>query len=58
MEEHAELAGPLTSRFEGKLTAIRGIADIILACGELADDSHVLAEVKRIIQLSMFYAES
>ncbi|WJX61998.1 hypothetical protein P8452_47043 [Trifolium repens] len=33
MEEQAELAGPLESRLEGKLTAIRGIADKILVSG-------------------------
>jgi hypothetical protein len=50
-----EQAGPLTSHLEGKLTEIRGIADGIVACGELAEDAHVLAEVKRIIRLSAFY---
>jgi hypothetical protein len=58
MEEQAELAGPLATRLEGNLTEIQGIADEILACGELAEDSYVLAEVRRIIRLSTFYAES
>jgi hypothetical protein len=40
MEEQADMVGPLTSRLQGKLTAIRGIADKILASGELAEDSH------------------
>jgi hypothetical protein len=53
-----EQAGPLTSRFEGKLTEIRGIADEILVCGELAEDSHVLAEARRIIRMSMFYVDN
>jgi hypothetical protein len=53
-----EQAGPLTSRLEGKLTEIWGIADGILACGELAEVSHVLAEVRRIIRMSMFYVDS
>jgi hypothetical protein len=57
MEEQANMAGPLTSRLQGKLTAIRGIADIILASGELAEDSHVLAEVRGIIRLSAFYVD-
>jgi hypothetical protein len=57
MEEQAELAGPLTSRLEGKLTAIRGIADRILVSRELAEDSHVLAKVREIIRLSSFYVD-
>ncbi|WJX72719.1 hypothetical protein P8452_56565 [Trifolium repens] len=32
-----EQAGPLTSHLEGKLTEIRGIADGIVACGEVAN---------------------
>ncbi|WJX83874.1 hypothetical protein P8452_66500 [Trifolium repens] len=40
-----EQAGPLTSHLEGKLTEMRGIADRILACGELAEGLHVLPEV-------------
>jgi hypothetical protein len=58
MEEQTELAGPLTSRLEGKLTAIRGMADDILARRELAKESHVLAEVRRIIRLSVFCVDS
>jgi hypothetical protein len=57
MEKQAELAGPLASHLEGKLTAIRGIADRILVSGELAEDSHVLAEVREIIWLSSFYVD-
>ncbi|WJX68801.1 hypothetical protein P8452_53136 [Trifolium repens] len=34
MEEQADMVGPLTSRLEGKLTVIRGIADKILAFGD------------------------
>jgi hypothetical protein len=58
MEEEAELAGPLTTRLESKLTAIPGIANGLLLGGQLAENSHVLAEVKKIIRLPTFYAES
>jgi hypothetical protein len=57
MEERADMAGPLTSRLQVKLTAIRGIADRILASGELAEDSHLSAEVREIIRLSTFYVD-
>jgi hypothetical protein len=58
MEEQVELAGPMTTLLERKLTTIRGIADRLLVGVELAQDSHVLTKVKRIILLSTFYAES
>jgi hypothetical protein len=49
MEEEVELAGPLATRLKRRLTTIRGIADRLLVNGELAEDSHVLVEVKKII---------
>jgi hypothetical protein len=58
MEEQVELAGPMTTLLESKLTTIRGIADGLLVGGELAHDSHVLTKMKRIIRLSTFYTES
>jgi hypothetical protein len=58
MEEEAELAGPLATRLKRRLTMIRGIADGLLVSGELADDSHVLVEVKKIIRLSTYYVEN
>jgi hypothetical protein len=55
MEEEVELAGPLATRLKRRLTTIRGIADRLLVNGELAEDSHVLVEVKKIIRLSTYY---
>ncbi|WJX41231.1 hypothetical protein P8452_28617 [Trifolium repens] len=51
MEEQADMVGPLMSRLQGKLTAILGIADKILAYGELAKDSHSSAEEKKKISI-------
>jgi hypothetical protein len=48
---------PLTTRLERKLTAIRGIAEGLVASGELAEDSHALKEVKRIAALATQYAQ-
>jgi hypothetical protein len=49
MEEEAQIVGPLTTHLDSTLTMIRGIANGLLASGELAEDSHAWKEVKRII---------
>jgi hypothetical protein len=58
MEEEAQMAGPLTTRLDSTLTRIRGIADPLLASGELVEDSHASKEVKRIIDMTTHYSHS
>jgi hypothetical protein len=56
MEEEAQMAGPLTTRLDSTLTRIRGIADELLASGELEEDSHAWSKVKKIIACSTHYS--
>jgi hypothetical protein len=58
IEEEAELGGPLTSRMESKLMSIWGIADGLLASGELAEDAVAYKEVRKIASKAQQYTKS
>jgi hypothetical protein len=56
MEEEAQMEGLLTTCLDNTLTRNRGIADGLLASGELVEDSHALAEVKKSLALTTHYS--